>query len=113
MQRHTRSMMTKQYDLIGGTNHGAVVGISEAQDQFNSPVFAGEDEVRESSYADRYTRRHFEGEEFGAGYECFGLASDDDTDTRELARMVISHGIAPQYQVGSSLRAPAWISCIR
>ena len=99
--------MTKVYDLIGGPNHGATVGISETQDRFDSPVFPGEDEKRESVYSERYTRRHFEGDEFGDRYECFGMGTDDETDTRELARMVLNHRNAQQGAASQARSQPS------
>jgi len=38
-----------------------------------------------SSHSETYIRRHIEGKEFGEGYECFAVSTDDDTETEALA----------------------------
>lgn len=82
--------MKKQYKLIGGPNHGDRIFVPGNQNELESPVFPDEAKAKDSSHSETYTRRRFEGEEFGKGYECFGLADDDDTDTKELTRMVLN-----------------------
>lgn len=79
--------MRKDYELIGGWSHGETVAVDESATRLESPVYEDENHLKEPFRSETYTKRRFAGEEFGDGYECYGLVDDDDTDTRELARM--------------------------
>ena len=76
--------MTKQYDLIGGNCHGEEVKVNDAYDEVETADLAELlDEV--SSQPETYVRRHFAGKEFGDGYECFAVSTDDKTESEALA----------------------------
>jgi hypothetical protein len=76
--------MKRQYELIGGLHHGEEVKVNDASDKVET---ADIPELNEeiSAYPETYVRRHLEGKEFGGGYDCFAVSTDDNIDTEALA----------------------------
>ena len=81
--------MPKTIQLIGGDSHGESVEVSDGADSIPSPEVTEDRPTFKTAGSETYTRRHFEGEEFGPGSDFFGVATDDDTETKELARMTL------------------------
>jgi hypothetical protein len=86
--------MPKTIKLIGGDSHGESVEVSEGADSIPSPEVTEDRPTFTTAGSQTYIRRHFEGEEFGDGSDFFGVATDDDTETKELARMTIKSDTA-------------------
>ena len=88
-------MPNKKYDLVGGASHGESVEVSDSVDSVESPGSTHDVPTFETRGEEIYVRRHFKGEEFGEGSDVFGVSTDDDTETRELARMMIHESDPP------------------
>ena len=95
--------MPKTIKLIGGDSHGESVEVSDGADSIPSPEVTEDHPSFTTAGSETYTRRHFEGEEFGPGSDFFGVATDDDTETKELARMTLK--ARPSDQPDESARA--------
>ena len=86
---------TKKYDLVGGKAHGEGVEVPDFIDSVESPGTTTDPPTFETAGLETYVRRHFEGEEFGEGSDVFGVSTDDDIETMELARMMIHESDPP------------------
>ena len=84
-------MVRKRYDLIGGHSHGQKAERADTETSFEAPVPTNEEDPDSGKQTESYTKRRFTGEEFGDGYECFAVETDDETETKELARMELKN----------------------
>lgn len=80
-------MQTRPYvPIIGGSRHGQNIQVDKETAELVFDVHTAGPPTPDSTITETYQRRIFAGEEFGEGYECFVLKSDDETEQRELAR---------------------------
>lgn len=75
--------------LIGGSNHGNNIHPDASTDEVEIESQDSENSTSDSKSTESYERRRFYGEVFGAGFDCFVLGSDDETEQKELARWSI------------------------
>lgn len=85
----------KQVPLIGGTSHGHTVHIDRNTDEIVIDVHTIDAPTPDSTFTEAYQRRHFYGEGFGEGFDCFACKSDDETEQEELARWALQRPIQP------------------
>lgn len=91
--------MKKPYDLIGGHHHGEEVEVNDASNELDTANFP--DSIEEASLQpEKYVRRHLDGNEFGEGYDCFAVSTDDDTETEALALLHL-HSLDPRSRTAS------------
>ena len=82
--------------LIGGASHGRTVQVDPQIQEVELDIHTSDEPNSEPAFTEKYTRRRFEGQGFGEGFECFALTADDDTEQKELARWSIgqsSHSV--------------------
>ena len=83
MQTHSR------VPLIGGTGHGQTVDVDHNVKEIELDIHTTGEPLGKPMYSETYERRSLKGEEFGQNFECFAAKSDDETESRELARWSI------------------------
>ena len=77
---------SSQIHLVGGTGHGQSIQVEANIDEIELDVHITDPPAGTPLFTETYERRHFEGDGFGAGVDCFALKSDDATEQKELAR---------------------------
>jgi len=83
--------------LIGGSSHGQSIRVNNNTDEVEIDVHTTDSPMDNSTFTQAYERRHFNGDEFGEGFDCFALKSDDETEQKELARWSLNQpGISDQ-----------------
>lgn len=86
--------------LIGGTSHGHFIDIDKNTNEIEIDVHTTGAPTPDSTFTEEYRRRHFDGDGFGEGFDCFVLKSDDDTEQKELARWSLKHPSTPSEDSG-------------
>jgi hypothetical protein len=84
-------MSIPKFPLVGGSAHGQSVKVDKKTDEIDVPIHSTDEPVGQPLYNETYERRHFDGEGFGEGFDCFAVKSDDVVEQKELARWTVSH----------------------